>query len=488
MLSRKSATAILLLAVMVAGVFLVAYAEQQDRLARDPFSEFRAPNGSLVIPPGRLTPELARQLFAPRGTFAPWSHWGVRASAYPTASYVYFDARLPSAPRAARQAAPAMPDFIGDLARGAYDLIRGGLDRLSRDLLGLLSTFNYNITIKNNVLYNIGGYGFWVGSQGLKFKNSTGVERSDYSYRAMQVSFDNNYVNGINYYGASQDSGYTTWHNNTFTNLLVSPNAGAYWNIEDGWCPDGLGTQVDWFGGTNFTAQTANLHFGNNGCNTNPANVARQKLVWIRTYEGGTLNVKATLASYPAHYQDRGSTGFWGNTYPCVVEQTPTTAERWTNLPCNPMEDKQNYTNMNSIDTFAWKPVGYWNYTRAFVGPTIIPLRLKIDYIIPAGAVVTYTDLTTTQTVPYYIGSVNANITAGHNYAFTVTVPGGGGGGGGTTIVIPPTIAGFDTGHILIGVGLLLLVLALLPSAKRRARGLWLIAGVIVIIVGWWLG
>lgn len=282
----------------------------------------------------------------------------------------------------------------------------------------VLTDFGYNRTIKNNVMYNIGGDAFQILGQGLKFKGSGGpaclgtgsVECSDYTYRAGQTVLTNNYVNGINYYGVTQDSGYTTWYNNTFTNILGGPNTGtkALVHLLDGWDPDGLGTQMDWFGGTNITGQVL--------IDASPT-PSRRSLVWVRSFQYGSLDIRLPNNTYGVHYQDSGPAGFWGRTFPCIDAQTPERAETWTYLPCDPMEDAQNLT-ASPVST-AWRPVAYWDYTHT---PTYIPLRMRIDYT-PIGPI-QVVDTTTGQVVPHTVGSITFNMAPGDNYRVSQVGPG----------------------------------------------------------------
>lgn len=281
------------------------------------------------------------------------------------------------------------------------------------------SAFGYNITIKNNILYNIGAAAFWLGGYGLKFLNSTGVERSDYSWRATENILENNYVSGVNYYGLDIDSGYTRWYNNTITNILSSPNVGHAFRFIDGWSPWGLGTQVDWYGGyANFN----DIVWGS-------INADRQNLVWLRTFEGGTLEVSTgnPAFTYPVQYRDGDLTGTWGNTYACIQEQTPETAEYWSQIPCNPMEDAQNFTNLDGSAQWAWRPQLWYNRTQTVT----IAAQARIEYTIPTGFAATVMDLTTNSEVPFTEGSIQFDMVPSHNYEVTVSAIGGGGGGPG---------------------------------------------------------
>lgn len=227
----------------------------------------------------------------------------------------------------------------------------------------------YNITVSNNILYDIGSNHIRVEGSILKYKiASNGTEASDYSWTGNNVTFRGNYISGGTGSPAiSVDSGYIHF----FSNIVVNVNAGAFIVRKGFGCSNGLNQPcnfawIDWidgypdiptivWSGTILPADEANY--------------------WLRSMRTGSItdSLSAIQTVFSVSLTTADSTHF-GSLVPRCVQNSAATFSHtttdqeiflWSGHSCGAVSDTTTFAFSNSVRTYiAIEPERWYNKTR----------------------------------------------------------------------------------------------------------------------------
>jgi len=265
--------------------------------------------------------------------------------------------------------------------------------------------FDWNVTISRNVIYDVGVRQIDIESLGLKFFNATHVEKSDYTWRGMNITVRDNYMNG-SWKGEQayfQDSGYVLAYNNTIVNV---PSAGGI-GLTDGWGVEQSGPWVDWHNGF---ASFSSIQF--------VVNPSREHDVWLRYFRASRIFVDAIDNNAHMLFV-KSLSSKWNLTYDVSTQSSCALIFEWTGRACDPTHDvPNNYTYHGASSKYAWIPSKWFNKTSTIDMHPFVRLEVNV----PSGLSAFVVDTTTGEDVPFTSGSIIWSITPTHDYRVTFEI------------------------------------------------------------------
>lgn len=318
-----------------------------------------------------------------------------------------------------------------------------------------ITCFVYNVLISANVIYDVGVWGINFQCLGLKFKNETDVEKSDYSWHGMNIRVTRNYLSGFTLNTAIEmDSGYITFDNNTVTNAPA-----GILQLDDGWgcyfpvCGINSTAWLDWVDGYPYGAALKVVW------PVVPA--VHEKDFWVRDMR--TSAVAVSSSNFPIYVNTNisNSTYFGLLSVRCVETPGDGTTNLevflWTGKSCPAVQDSVNRTYGAGGVQYVVIPNRWLNQTITY---QFLPSTGHVTGT-PPGSLITARD----SSMPF-TGNVASNgtwaIKLGHPYAVRVVF---------STVGADAIAAGFALFQVLAFVAFLTLILIGAYLLKKRRGG-----------------
>jgi len=226
----------------------------------------------------------------------------------------------------------------------------------------VLVSFVYNVTVSNNVMYDVGGNFFRIDGLGLKYrKASDNSEASDYSWKGMEITLIGNYMAGGTHDRAILiGSGYVK----LIGNAIVNGPASGHVDIQDDWdChPDCSYVWVDWIDGF---PDSPSIRFP----------IGNESAFWVRSMRSGGLidALPAAIASFTVSMTTAQPTHFGALAARCVDNSagtgghTTTDAEvlAWSGHSCLSVADATAFVFSDAVRNLnAFEPERWYNKTQ----------------------------------------------------------------------------------------------------------------------------
>lgn len=213
----------------------------------------------------------------------------------------------------------------------------------------------YNITVSNNIIFDVGAGAIEVTGMDLKYKFSNGTEASDYSWKGNNVIISDNYISGGTHSPPIfVDSGYIKF----YRNVVINPPSSVF-EIEDGWNCHPIGhphcsyVWVDWIDG--FPKKPSTIW---------PVISSEvQSDFWIRS-----LTITKIMANPSVTVALKSSNTYYGFlSFRCVFNNSATFGittndsyvYQWSGHSCGNVEDL-NATNVNTV-SYIFAPFNFNN-------------------------------------------------------------------------------------------------------------------------------
>jgi len=314
---------------------------------------------------------------------------------------------------------PSFTEAIGIFEQDHDFLVQGNMiwNMNTTNNRGITITcFVFNVTVSQNIIFDVGVWHIRFECMGLKYRNATGVERSDYSWKGMNIAVVDNYLEGAHINGAiGIDSGYIRFFNNTVV------DADKVFDISDGWGVSNVSyVWVDWTGGFPQIVPSMIAWDGSVGAATNRSDF------WVRDLGAGRITVRdsggpfvlTVRTSYPS---------YWGLLQtrcvrnPPEESSSPTDAEvfLWTGITCEPIRDMTSTNYSGDGTRWITAPNRWYNITRNVNFNT----KAHVPLDVPPGDEAIITDLTTGARIPNEGGSVSWGLARGHSYSLEFQNP-----------------------------------------------------------------